>query len=299
MPTYRIFFDAMAARCEVHLAAPNGSDAQELAQFVINEVRRIEAKYSRYQPDSVVSLVAAQAGRDWVECDDETLWLLDCADTLFVKSGGLFDITSGVLRRAWNFTRTELPSEDALQGLCGLVDWLSVQRHGRHIRLPRMGMELDFGGFGKEYAADRSAMALANMGVKHGYVNLAGDIRVIGPQFGSQPWIIGIQDPCCRDKSIASIAVSNGALATSGDYERSFELDGKRYCHILHPKTGLPVSFWRSISVQAPSTLQAGSIATIAMLKQDQGLAFLDNENVVYAALDQDGTAHYNKGSPL
>jgi thiamine biosynthesis lipoprotein len=295
MPTFRVFFDAMGSRCEIHLAALNEPAAHGLAQFAIDEVKRIETKYSRYRSNSVVSQIAARSGRDWTVCDDETMALLDYADTLFVKSDGLFDITSGVLRRAWNFQQAELPSDETLQTLCALVDWASIQRDGRRVRLPKVGMELDFGGFGKEYAVDRAASALVAQGVKHGYVNLAGDIRVLGPQFQGQPWRIGIQNPRQRDGLIASIELASGAVATSGDYERAFEYGGRRYCHILHPRSGRPVNYWRSVSVLASSALEAGSFTTIAMLKQAQGLAFLDCENVTYIAADQDGALHYSQ----
>lgn len=287
--THRVFFDAMASRCELRLAADSEGAARVLAQPAIDEVRRIEAKFSRYRPDSVVSRIAAQAGGQALECDDETLALLAYADTLYEYSAGLFDITSGVLRRAWNFRQPVLPEAATLRSLCALVDWPSVQRDGRHVRLPVAGMELDFGGFGKEYAADRAAQALLERGARSGYVNLAGDIRVLGPKPDGQAWVMGIQDPRQADKLIASIPMYSGALATSGDYERFFELDGRRYCHILHPKTGQPVNHWRSVSVLAPSALVAGSCTTIAMLKQADGLAFLDATGFTYLAVDPGG----------
>ena len=114
LSAYRIAFEAMASRCEVRLVAPSEGQARGLAQFAIDEVHRIEAKYSRYRPDSVVSRIAAQAGGPPVECDDETLALLTYAGTLFDHSGGLFDITSGVLRHAWNFKQTVLPDAAAV-----------------------------------------------------------------------------------------------------------------------------------------------------------------------------------------
>ena len=292
LSVHRIIFDAMASRCEVCLAADTEADARVLARVAIDEVRRIEAKYSRYRADSVVSRIAAQAGGQPVECDDETLALLAYADTLYDNSGGLFDITSGVLRRAWNFRQLVLPEAATLQALCALVDWPGVQRDGRRVRLPTVGMELDFGGFGKEYAADRAAQALLERGARSGYVNLAGDIRVLGPKPDGQAWLMGIQDPRRADELIASIPMLSGALATSGDYERYFELGGRRYCHILLPRTGLPVDHWRSVSVLAPSTLVAGSCTTIAMLKQADGLAFLEDAGVTYLAVDQGGALH-------
>lgn len=296
MTSHRFFFDAMASRCEVRLTVEDEPTAQRLAQLAIDEVRRIEAKYSRYRPDSVVSQISAQAGLDGVECDDETLALLAFADQLFEQSAGLFDITSGVLRRAWNFRQPALPGADVLHGLCALIGWRSVQRDGRRVRLPKAGMELDFGGFGKEYAADRAAHILMARGVRNGYVNLAGDIHVMGPQGDQQPWLIGIQDPRHADRLVASIPIASGALATSGDYERFFELDGRRYCHILHPKSGQPVGHWRSVSVLAPSAIVAGSNSTIAMLQQAQGRVFLEDSGLVYLAIDHLGAMHRKDG---
>ncbi len=291
----------MASRCEVRLAATTEADARALAQFAIDEVHRIEAKYSRYRADSVVSRIAAQAGGQPVPCDDETLALLAYAGTLYDNSAGLFDITSGVLRRAWNFRQPVLPEVATLRTLCALVDWPSLQRDGRTVRLPVAGMELDFGGFGKEYAADRAAQALLERGARCGYVNLAGDIRVLGPKPDGQAWTMGIQDPRQAGKLIASIPMLGGALATSGDYERYFELDGRRYCHILLPRTGLPVEHWRSVSVLAPSALVAGSCTTIAMLKQQDGLAFLEATGFTYLAVDPSGALHRrdDSGPPL
>ena len=184
-----------------------------------------------------------------------------------------------------------------MRALCTLIDWPSVQRDGRLVRLPTLGMELDFGGFGKEYAADRAAQALLERGVRSGYVNLAGDIRVLGPKPDGQAWLMGIQDPRQADKLIASIPMLGGALATSGDYERYFELDGRRYCHILLPRSGLPVDHWRSVSVLAPSALVAGSCSTIAMLKQAEGLGFLEDAGFIYLAVDQGGALHRRDGS--
>jgi FAD:protein FMN transferase len=293
--SHRIFFDAMASRCEVRLTMADEPTARALAQLAIDEVHRIEAKYSRYRPDSVVSQISNHAGRNWVECDAETSALLDFADQLFKKSDGLFDITSGVLRRAWNFRQPVLPAADVLRELCRLVDWRSVQREAHRVRLPQAGMELDFGGFGKEYAADRAAQILMANGVRNGYVNLAGDIHVMGPQTAQsndgqdQPWLIGIQDPRDPGKLVASIPIASGALATSGDYERFFELDGQRYCHVLNPQTGQPVAYWRSVSVLAPSAIVAGSYSTIAMLQQAQGQVFLENSGLVYLAIDHLG----------
>ena len=292
--TYGVAFSAMASTCEVRLAAADEAEARRLAQGAIDEVRRIEVKYSRYRSDSIVSRINAAAGQGKVECDDETVALFGYTDALYAASGGLFDITSGVLRRAWNFREARIPGDEQLQPLLALIGWDGVQWQAakKSIGLPRAGMEIDFGGFGKEYAADRAAAILAENGVRHGYVNLGGDMRVVGPQPDGSPWIIGIQDPRRHEHTVAAIPVESGALTTSGDYERFFDLDGRRYCHILDPRTGMPVETWRSVSVLAPVAVAAGSYSTIAMLKGDGALDFLEKSNLAYLAIDREGAVH-------
>jgi thiamine biosynthesis lipoprotein len=289
-------FSAMASPCEVCIGADDEASARRLAQHAVDEVRRIEKKYSRYRPDSIVSRINAAAGIDWTGLDEETAALLGYADELFRTSGGLFDITSGVLRRAWNFREAKRPSPEELQPILALIGWESVQweRHAspQRVRLPQSGMEIDFGGFGKEYAADRAAASLIEHGAQSGYVNLGGDMRVIGPRPDGEAWLMGIQSPRKVDETIASIPIRSGALTTSGDYERFFELDGKRYCHILDPRTGQPVQAWRSVSVLAPLAIVAGSYSTIAMLMGEAGLAFLENSRLAFLAVDRNGKIH-------
>jgi thiamine biosynthesis lipoprotein len=292
--TYSIGFGAMASTCEVRLAAPDEVAARRLAQLAVDEVRRIEVKYSRYRSDSIVSRINAAAGLESIDCDDETASLFGYADALFFASGGLFDITSGVLRRAWNFRVPQVPGAEQLEPLLDLIGWQTVQWQAtdKRIGLPKGGMEIDFGGFGKEYAADRAASILLEHGVRHGYVNLGGDMRIMGSQPDGRPWSIGIQDPRHADRTIASIPIETGALTTSGDYERFFEIDGRRYCHILDPRSGMPVDCWRSISILAPLAVAAGSYSTIAMLKGDAALDFLDAANLAYLAVDRTGKVH-------
>lgn len=292
--TWEVEFTAMASPCQVMLCAPSEVAARALAQPAIDEVLRIERTYSRYRADSVVGRINAAAGSgEWVALDAEAAGLLEYAAQLYSLSDGLFDITSGVLRRAWDFRRPHLPSSEKLAPILELVGWQHVERAIRTgaaaVRLPVAGMELDFGGFGKEYAADRAAALLLEQGVRHGYVNLGGDMRVLGPRADERLWRIGIQDPRDAQRTIASIDVAEGALATSGDYERFFELDGRRYCHILNPRTGLPVTHWRSVSVLAPLAVAAGSASTIAMLLGGEGPSFLAGSGFAWLAQDQYG----------
>ncbi len=299
MPVHRIAFRAMACGCEVMLESADEASAARLAQVAINEVQRVEHKYSRYRADSLLSKINAAAGGDPVACDDETWALLNYAQTLYAASGGLFDITSGVLRQAWDFKLAQVPSAKQLDAVLALIGWPRVQRDAQQVRLPQAGMELDFGGFGKEYAADCAAAALSHADVRHGYVNLGGDIRAVGPRPDGSPWMIGILDPRRNGQLLATVPLVSGGLATSGDYERYFELNGRRYCHVLDPRSGQPVTHWRSVSVLAPLAVVAGNCSTIAMLKQAEGLAFLQSTGMAYLAVDHDGQLHQRKSSDL
>lgn len=289
-------FPVMAGTAELRVAGASGAVARRAIAAATDEVRRIEAKYSRYRDDSIVSRINAAAGSGTpVAVDAETAGLLDFAARLYRESEGLFDISSGVLRRAWDFRAARLPDAAQLAALLPRVGWDQVRWDDtptaatRCIGLPLAGMELDFGGFGKEYAADRAAAVLLGAGLRSGYVNLGGDIRVLGPRPDGRPWALGIQHPRQRDATVAGLALGDGALATSGDYERYFEIDGRRYCHILHPRRGWPVQHWQSISVVAPLCLAAGALATVAMLKEQDALDFLRRQNVGFIAVDAQG----------
>ena len=269
MPAPFIFeFKAMASRCEVRLHAPDGATAQAWADAAIAEVRRIEAKYSRYRDDSVTTLINRAAGQSPIAVDAETAGLIDFGAALHAQSEGRFDLTSGVLRRAWDFKSQRLPSQQQIDELLPLIGWSQVEWDGAAVRLPRTGMEVDFGGIGKEYAADRAGAVLLERGAVHGLVNLGGDVRIIGASPDGSPWRIAVQNPRAEPgETLARLDVAIGALATSGDYERYMIVDGRRYCHVMDPRTGWPVSAWQSISVVAPLAVAAGACATVAMLQ--------------------------------
>lgn len=294
MQIFRFPFKAMACACEIVVAHHDFVQAQVVADKAIAEVRRIERKFSRYQDESILSQINQSAGMGAVAVDAETWNLLEYAENLFQSSEGLFDITSGILRRAWNFSKAELPSERQLESLCALIDWRRVERFDQQVRLPQAGMEIDFGGFGKEYASDRAGVILIEQGIRSAYVNLGGDIRVLGPKPDGQAWQIGIQDPRELERLLAAIPIERGALATSGDYERYFDLNGQRFCHILNPHTGQPVNYWRSITAMAALTTMAGSCTTIAMLMQEKGLDFLQKTGVNFLAVDHLGRIFRN-----
>jgi thiamine biosynthesis lipoprotein len=160
-------------------------------------------------------------------------------------------------------------------------------------------MEIDFGGIGKEYAADRAAAILTERGVVHALVNLGGDVRALGGQADGTPWRVGVRHPRATavGTAIASVEIADGAVATSGDYERYVEIDGRRYCHLLDPRTGWPVRAWQSISVVAPLAVVAGSVATIAMLLADDAPAFLASQGLPWLGVDAAGEVRGTLGN--
>ncbi len=284
-------FRAMGSPCELHVYGESRSFCDALVAVAEAEVRRLEAKYSRYRDDSVTSAIDASAGDPaGVVVDDETAALLDYAATAFETSAGLFDPTSGVLRRVWNFKSGRIPAQADVDAILPLVGWSKLGWRRPRLVLPHAGMQLDFGGFVKEYAADRAVELCRARGARHGMVDLGGDLAVIGPHPDGKPWIVGIRDPRAPEGAMASVRLHAGGIATSGDYERCMIVDGVRYTHVLDPRTGWPVTGLRSVSVVADQCLVAGTATTVAMLMGErEGARWLDELGLPNLRMDVAG----------
>lgn len=289
-------FKAMGSPCELQLYAGERVSAEAVARLAIADVGRLEQRYSRYRADSLLSeinRVAAVGGS--IEVDPETAGLLGYAATCHAQSDGLFDITSGLLRQAWDFRSGRVPTRDAIEPLLQRIGWHLVDWTPPRLRFGRPGMEIDFGGVVKEYAADRVASLCAEQGIRHGLVNLGGDVRIVGPHPDGRPWQIGIQHPRRKATALEAIRLKQGAVASSGDYERCIVLDGVRYGHILNPRTGWPVRHLAAVSVVGALCVIAGSASTIAMLKEKDGPAWLAALGLPHLWVGVDGTV----GGPL
>lgn len=253
------------------------------------EVQRIEQKFSRYRDSSLLQAINKNAGLKPTKIDAETAGLLNYADLCYQQSDGLFDISSGILRQVWNFKSNTLPNENAIQRLLPLINWSSIQWDQSEIFLPKKNMEIDFGGFGKEYAADRAAEVFQSLGIQHGLVDLGGDIRIIGDKVDQSGWTIGIRDPKQPAQAITQVTLHQGAMATSGNYERFMKVGGQHYCHIMKANTGWPINFWASVTVLAPQCLVAGSLSTLTMLAEQEGASWLKEQEVPFLAIDING----------
>ncbi|MBA2482986.1 MAG: FAD:protein FMN transferase [Nitrosomonas sp.] len=280
----------MGSPCAVQLYANTYKKAKQAEDIVIADVQRLEERYSRYRDDSFlteINRVAAAGGS--ISVDAETAGLLDYASTCYRESDGLFDITSGILRQAWNFKSDKLPSEASIQRLLNKVGWNKLHWQLPVLSFPVAGMEIDFGGIVKEYAVDRAAALCWDMGIQHGMINLGGDIKIIGPHANGSPWCIGIRHPRHKHDILQTLEMHNGALASSGDYERCIELNGVKYGHVLNPKTGWPVKRMASVSVIGNFCVIAGSASTIGMLKEDKGPVWLGELGLPHLWVDVDG----------
>jgi FAD:protein FMN transferase len=288
----RYSFRAMGSPCELLLHGASRADIDPVAEAARALIERLEQKYSRYREDSVLSAINRSAGDpEGVLVDDETALLLDYAATAHAQSGGLFDATSGSLRRVWNLRSGRVPEQAEIRAQLARVGWQRVRWERPRFALPVAGMELDFGGFVKEYAVDLVADLCRARGVPHGLVDLGGDLHAIGPHPSGEPWMVGICDPDRPEHAIASVGLFRAALATSGDYERCMVVDGVRYTHILDPHTGWPIAGGlRSASVIADRCLVAGTATTIAMLKGARdGARFLDGLGLASLRVHPDG----------
>lgn len=288
MKLHSIKFTAMGSPCELQLYM-NEALAATVVPATLQLIKQLEEKYSRYRSDSLTTKINSAAGSDKsMPVDEETARLLDYAEVMYQQSDGLFDITSGVLRKAWNFKSQSLPQASQIEPLLPLIGWHKIEWAAPYIYLPFAGMELDFGGFVKEYAADAAAALCIQHGVVHGLINLGGDIHVVGPHPDGTPWKVGIRHPRIPERSIANIEITQGAIATSGDYERFMVVNGVRYCHLLNPFTGMSIQpFYSSASITASQCIIAGSFSTIALLKSVVNPDWLAASGLPHLLIDQ------------
>jgi FAD:protein FMN transferase len=269
LPLRKLAFRAMATQCEIQYTAPGGdAQASKFAAAAEGWVHAFEAKYSRFQPTSLVSRINEAAGREWVAIDPETEGLLKMCDTLVFMTRGILDPTALPLIRIWNWKAVPpvIPAPSEIAAALKLVGWSKVQRQPGKVFLPA-GMALDFGGFGKEYAVDIVSLIAKDHGILDSLVDFGHDLRAVGAPPGRPAWHIGLEDPKAPGTIWASVGLSGKSIASSGDYIRSFTIGGKRYGHIIDPRTGWPVANGcTQATVIADTCLQAGMLSTAAFV---------------------------------
>lgn len=274
-------FSAMASPCEVLVDCDDQALALSICEAVMQEALRIEKKFSRYRDDNIIFRINNSKGNA-VEVDEELARLLDFANQCYELSDGLFDITSGVLRKIWRFDGSNnIPARKQAKALLPLVGWKKVSWQAPVLILPA-GMEIDLGGIGKEYAVDNAARIAKDIADVPVLVNFGGDLFASKPPRNKNHWQVGVEAIGGSSKN-ALIQLQQGALATSGDARRFLEKDGVRYSHVLNPVTGWPVSHApHSVTVAAKTCIEAGFLSTLAMLKGKEAENFLKSQEVLH-----------------
>lgn len=274
-------FSAMASPCEILIDTQDVLIARDVLDVAQNEALRVEKKYSRYRDDNIIYAINNAQGKS-VLMDEETVRLINYAEQCYTLSEGLFDITSGILRRLWNFSGgNDIPSRSAVKNLLPLIGWQHVQWASNSLVLPK-NMEIDLGGLGKEYAVDRTAVLIREKYPQLPVlINYGGDLLASAPPADKPHWQVGIESIGGGESAL--IALEQGALTTSGDAKRFILHKGTRYPHVLNPRTGWPVMHApHSVTVAAPSCIEAGFLATLAMLHGRHAQQFLEAQNTKF-----------------
>ena len=273
-------FRCMASPCEVLIDSEDTGLVHEIIACAVAEATRIEHKFSRYRDDNPIYQINHTADQ-FVDLDDETERLIAFAFECYALSEGLFDITSGILRKIWRFDgKHSIPTQKQVDEILPFIGLNRATHENKRLKLPA-GMQIDLGGIGKEYAVDRIAGLLRDQFEPGILVNLGGDIAITRVRQGGDDWHIGIEDPNRSQQASSSLKISRGAIATSGDARRCIIHRGKRYGHIINPKTGWPtIDSPRSVTVIAGTCTDAGIIATLAMLQGKYAEDFLEQQGV-------------------
>jgi thiamine biosynthesis lipoprotein len=289
----------MGTRIVVELWSDDKPAGEKAIDAVIAEMERIDRDMSTYKSDSEVSRVNAEAAKGPMKISAELFELLTTALEYSRITGGAFDITYASVGFMYDFHTHHKPTEEQIQSALPAVNYRHVvlDEKNRTVRFTQAGVRIDLGGIGKGHAVDRGIAILRSFGITHALVSAGGDSRIIGDRFG-KPWIIGIRHPDDKSKVIAKIPLENTAISTSGDYERYFDEDGKRYHHIIDPRTGHSASKVRSATILADTATRTDGLSKTAfVLGPEEAMKLYNRLGDVDAILvTLEGKVLYSKG---
>jgi FAD:protein FMN transferase len=248
-------------------------------QHAFREIRRLENLMSIHIPDSEVSKINQAAGKDRVPVSKELMVVIQRSLFWSEKTAGAFDITIGPAQELWNFDAPSLPSKNSIADAIKKIDFRKIQLEEQNIFLPEKWMRLNLGAIAKGYAVDKAIDVLRKNKIQNALINAGGDLKSIGKRSDQLNWRIGLQHPRNSESLLASFSISGNAVATSGDYQKYFEQNGKRYHHILDPKTGYPATTGSmSATVIAKNVMDADALSTaIFVLGPEKGIALIDS----------------------
>ncbi|AMR34499.1 thiamine biosynthesis protein ApbE [Mucilaginibacter sp. PAMC 26640] len=292
----------MGNRFEISVVADDRIRANELIDLAVAEINRIEHLLTTFSDDSQTNQVNANAGVAPVKVDREVFDLIARSLKISELTQGAFDITYGSIDKSlWNFdlNMKSLPDAETAQASVRLINYKNVVLDSENttVFLKEAGMRIGFGGIGKGYAADKAKVILQHNGVKSGIVNAAGDLITWGTRPNGKPWTIAIADPDQENTPLSTLNISNMAVATSGNYAKYVIIGGKKYSHTIDPKTGLPVSGIKSVSIVSPSAEFADAMATpVTVMGAYVGLNLINQlQNVACVIVTDDSKIYTSK----
>jgi thiamine biosynthesis lipoprotein len=286
---------------EITVVAEEERWAQEKIDLAVAEISRIEKLLTTFDENSQTNQINRQAGISAVKVDREVFDLIQRAIRISGVTDGAFDITYGSIdKRLWNFDRsmTTLPDEATAKAMVRLINYRNIILNVENcsVLLKEKGMRIGFGGIGKGYAAEMAKALLKREGVTSGIVNASGDLTTWGLQPDNSPWTIGIAHPDNAHLPFSYMNITDMAVATSGNYEKYITINGKRYSHTIDPKTGLPVTGIKSVTIISPNAEIADAMATpvtimgiragLNMINQITylGCIIIDDHNNIYTS---------------
>jgi len=296
---YETTREMMGTYVTISLWAADEDEARRAGDAAFERIRAIERSMSDYDPGSELSRINREAFEHDVPVSDAMLDVLEKSLKYAELSGGAFDITMRPLKMLWKAAgeNKALPDDAAIRAALESVGSakLRLDTRGRTIRFLKASMQLDLGGIAKGYAVDLALAELRRQGIKSAIVNAGGDVATMGAPPAAECWKVGIQRPGRQNEMLPQVLqLSDGAIATSGDYERFVEVAGKRYSHIIDPVTGKPVEHMSSVTVIAPDATQADALATaLSVLGPEKGLALagsMQGVEAMFVVAEDDGT---------
>ena len=271
----------MGCSFEITVVASNAEEGDEYIDMAVEEIKRIEKIISSWDENSQTSKINRNAGISPVKVDPELFNLIERAIKISYLTDGAFDISYASMDKLWKFdgTMSQMPDEKLVSSSVKLVGFENIilNSNDTTVFLTKKGMKIGFGAIGKGYAADRSKKLLMQEGVTSGIINASGDMNTWGRQPNGEEWQVAITNPMDKNKAFALLPILDAAVVTSGSYEKYVMLDGKRYAHIINPKTGYPASGIISVTVFAPQAELADALATsVFVMGKDVGLGLIN-----------------------
>lgn len=291
----------MGSSFEITVVAEDEDFAKESLAIAKKEIIRIENLISSWDQKSETSRINRNAGIAAVEVSKELFDLIFRAQQISKLSSGAFDLTFAAIDKLWNFDgrESEMPNPDTLKASVFNIGYqlIELDEESLTVFLPKKGMKIGFGAIGKGYAADRAKQLLVERGVLGGIINASGDMNTWGTKPDGSSWTIGIVNPMNNKKVFSWFSLEHNAVVTSGDYEKFTQINGRRYSHIIDPRTGIPSQGIVSCTVFAGKAELADAIATaIFVMGVESGLFLIDQlPNIEAILIDDSGIIHRSK----